>query len=712
MKQLLQSFKDGAITIVDAPAPEATNGKILINTNFSLISIGTEKMLVEFGKASYLNKVRQQPEKAKMVWDKIKTNGLLSTLDSVRAKLNDPIPLGYSNVGVVAEVGDGVKNFKPGDRVVSNGAHADVVTISENLCAKIPNEVDDETAAFTVVASIGLQGIRLIQPTLGESVVVIGAGLIGLLTIQLLHAHGCRVLALDVDEQKLALAEKFGASVHLVSDDEEAIDAGFAFSDGCGVDAVIITASTKSSSPISQAARMSRKRGRIVLVGVTGLEFNRSEFYEKELTFQVSCSYGPGRYDKNYEQQGLDYPIGYVRWTEQRNFMAVLHMMAKGVLNVKPLITHKFLFTESQKAYQILDSDKQALGIILKYDTQPTLRHEKVVIINASYETYFKDKPVIGVLGAGNYASRVLIPAFKNAKVNLHTIVSEGGLHGAVCGRKQGFLRSSSKAQDVFANKEINTVVIATRHNSHARFVIDAINAGKNAFVEKPLALNIEELSAIEAAYHSMMLQKSIHLMVGFNRRFSSQIKIMHDLLRPINEPKTVIITVNAGHISQENWIQDRHIGGGRILGEACHFIDLLRFLIGAEIIAKTVNCIGNYPGLEVRDDKATITLGFVDGSLGTIHYFANGSPKFQKERIEVFTKGRILQLNNFRKLKAYGWPNFSGKNLFKQDKGQKECVHQFVSAISAGLEPVIPIKELFEVARVNIEIADMLANL
>lgn len=709
MKQILQSFRDGSTAIINAPAPLPTSGKVLINTNRSLISLGTEKMLVDFGKASYINKIRQQPDKAKMVMEKIQTNGLLATLDSVNAKLNDPIPLGYSNVGIIESIGSGVSGFKRGDRVVSNGSHADVVLVPDNLCAKIPDSVDDETAAFTVLASIGLQGVRLIKPTLGETVAVIGVGLIGLLTVQILKAHGCHVLALDIDSKNLAIAEMFGAATHKIEDDDGAINAGLTYSEGFGVDAVVITASTKSSSPVSQAARMCRKRGRIVLVGVTGLELKRSEFYAKELTFQVSCSYGPGRYDLNYEQKGLDYPIEYVRWTEQRNFKAVLQLMASGKLNVAPLITHRFNFESSEDAYQVLNDDKSALGIILKYSSPTSKRHDLFVKIKNSYKNYSADKPIVGVIGAGNYASRLLIPAFKRAKANLHTIVSQGGLNGAICGEKLGFLNSASDAAYIFSNDEINTVVIATRHDTHSKFVVEALNSGKNVFVEKPLALNLAELSAIEAAYHSSALQKKLHLMVGFNRRFAPHVQIISKLLAPIKEPKVILITVNAGSLSKDNWLQDKNVGGGRILGEGCHFIDLLKFLIGAKITSTSVNCLGNYSGLDIKDDVSTINLGFADGSMGTIHYLANGSPKFPKERIEVFANGGILQLDNFRKLRGYGWPNFVRKSILKQDKGQKECVQQFVSSLVNGFETPVPIAEIFEVTRVNIEIAKML---
>ncbi len=418
MKQILQDMAKGGSNLVEAPAPKASTGNLLIDTSISLISAGTERMLVDFGKASLLDKARQQPDKVKMVLEKVQTDGLMTTLEAVQSKLAQPLPLGYCNVGVVNAVGEGVQGFKEGDRVVSNGPHADVVRVPKNLCALIPDNVSDEEASFTVVASIGLQGIRLAEPTLGEAFVVTGVGLIGLLTVQLLRAQGCRVLAIDYDDAKLELAKQFGAEVCNPGKGEDPVAAGMAFSRGNGVDGVIITASTKSNDPVTQAARMSRKRGRIILVGVTGLELNRADFYEKELTFQVSCSYGPGRYDANYEDNGQDYPYAFVRWTEQRNFEAILDMMASGQVDVKPLITNRFKFEDAAQAYELLTSDKSALGILLQYQSDSSVRHEKSITLN-SEATFEASKPVVGFVGgAGNYASRMLIPAFKSGALN------------------------------------------------------------------------------------------------------------------------------------------------------------------------------------------------------------------------------------------------------------------------------------------------------
>ena len=670
-------------------------------------------MLVGFGKASYFEKARQQPEKVKMVLEKILTDGLMTTVEAVQSKLSQPLPLGYCNVGVVAELGAGVDGFKIGDRVVSNGPHADVVKVPKNLCARIPDAVDDESAAFVVVASIGLQGIRLAQPTLGEAFVVTGVGLIGLLTVQLLRAQGCRVLAIDFDESKLELARQFGAATCNPGAGEDPVAAGMAFSRGLGVDGVLITASTKSSDPVTQAARMCRKRGRIVLVGVTGLELSRADFYEKEISFQVSCSYGPGRYDPNYEEKGQDYPLGFVRWTEQRNFEAVLDMLASGHLNVQPLITHRFAFEDAPTAYAALTDDKSGLGILLQYNSPVAERAVRSVTL-APTAQFDAQRPVLGFIGAGNYASRMLIPAFKAAGAQFHTIVTAGGINGVIHGEKAGFAEASTDMTAMLANTTINTVAIVTRHDTHARFVAQALQAGKNVFVEKPLAIHHAELAEVEAAYAQAHAGSGVkgsggpQLMVGFNRRFSPQVQKMKALLVPVKEPKSFIMTMNAGAIPADHWTQGNAVGGGRIIGEACHFIDLMRFLAGSPIVSVQARRMGDAPGVAITEDKASITLGFGDGSFGTILYLANGAASFPKERVEVFAAGRVLQLDNFRKLKGYGWPGFSKLNLWKQDKGQNACAAAFLQAVNTG-SPAIPVGEIFEVARVTIDIAEQL---
>jgi predicted dehydrogenase/threonine dehydrogenase-like Zn-dependent dehydrogenase len=709
MKQVLQNLSTGQTELIESPVLQNRKGALLIDTTVSLISAGTERMLVEFGRSGLLAKARSQPGRVRQVLDKVATEGLTTTLGAVRAKLAQPLPLGYSAVGVVRECWfDG---FRKGDRVVSNGPHADVVLVGGRLCARIPDNVSDEAAAFTVVASIGLQGIRLAAPTLGECFVVTGVGLIGLLVVQMLRAHGCHVLAIDFDPAKLELARRFGAEVCNPEAGADPVAAGMAFSRGVGVDGVIITASTRSSDPVTQAARMSRKRGRIVLVGVTGLELDRADFYEKELSFQVSCSYGPGRYDPAYEEAGHDYPTGFVRWTEQRNFEAVLDLMASGALDITPLITHSFPFEQAPLAYEALATDKRALGILLTYGHDVEARHSRTVnLFPASVSaTPVSDigpsTTVTGFIGAGNYASRMLIPAFKAAGAQLRTVMSVGGTNAVVLGRRMGFAVASSDTDAVMADPTLDVIAIATRHDSHARLVVQALSSGKHVFVEKPLALSLDELAEVEAAFN----RAGRHLMVGFNRRFAPQVQKMKQLLGTVNAPKSFVMVMNAGAIPANHWTQDPKVGGGRIVGEACHYIDLMRFLADAPITSVGAKSLGPNDAETIVEDKAAITLGFADGSFGTIHYLANGGASFPKERIEVFTSGRTLQLDNFRKLRGFNWPGFRKLNLWRQDKGQAACVSAFLDSIRTGGPQPIPASELFEVARVTIEAAGMI---
>lgn len=712
MKQILQHLKTGETQIIEIPCPAVQRGQVLIRSSHTLISAGTERMLVEFGKANWIEKARQQPDKVRMVLDKIKTDGLIPTIDAVFNKLDQPLPLGYCNVGRVLELGTGVSGFSVGDRIASNGKHAEVVNVPFNLCAKVPANVGDEEAAFTVVAAIGLQGIRLVQPTLGETIVVIGLGLIGLLTVQLLRAQGCRVLGIDFDAEKLTLAQQFGAEVVNISKGEDPISTAKFFSRHRGVDAVIITASTKSNDPVHQAAHMCRKRGRIVLIGVTGLELSRADFYEKELSFQVSCSYGPGRYDPNYEEKGFDYPVGFVRWTEQRNFEAVLDMMATGRMDVKPLISHRFAINDAQKAYELVSSDSPSMGILLKYPTseekpESELRQTKVKTGPFIAQS---GKPVLAFIGSGNYSTAVLVPAFKKTGVQLKMVASNGGVSGTHVASKFGFEQTTTDIKNILEDSTINTVVITTRHDSHAQLVCKALDAGKHVFVEKPLALTLDQLQRIESSYHgAIAIDQNRLLMVGFNRRFAPQVQKIKLLMEEVKEPKVFIMTVNAGYIPADHWTQDPLVGGGRIIGEACHFVDLLRFLSGQKITKFQTIAVGKPSGTFSNEDKSSITLQFEDGSIGTILYLANGNKSFPKERLEIFAAGRTLQLDNFCKLKGFGWPGFSKMNLWRQNKGQRECSTAFVKSIEQGTFSPIAFEELMEVSRITIEIAESL---
>ena len=701
MKQILQSLSDGTTRVEEVPSPSPLSGYAIIQTTKSLVSVGTERMLIDFGKAGWINKARSQPEKVKMVLGKMKTDGFTATYDAVKSKLDQPLPLGYCNVGKILD--GSYLGLKKGTRVVSNGHHAEVVRIPGNLVVVIPDEVDDESAAFTVLGAIAMQGVRLVKPTIGETIVVTGLGLIGLLTVQILKANGCRVLGLDFDTAKCQLAKQFGAEIVDLSQGQDPILIARAYSRGRGVDGVIITASSISNDIVHQAADMCRKRGRIVLVGVVGLNLNRADFYEKELSFQVSCSYGPGRYDEEYEDKGRDYPFGFVRWTEQRNFEAVLDLIASGSLDVKPLISHQFKIEDAVAAYDKLD-DQSSLGIMLDYQatsggfvTNRTVKLSEQTVGQAQ-------KGNVAFIGGGNYASRVLIPAFRRAGANLIALVTSGGTSAIYHGKKNGFRAASTDLGQALGDTT-DTLVIATQHNLHALQTVQALEKGKHVFVEKPLALCHEEINKIESAQN---ISKTI-VMVGYNRRFSPHILKIKSLLDVKASPKSFIMTMNAGEIPKEHWTQDAEVGGGRIIGEACHYIDLMRFLAGSKI--KTYNAvkIGENNFMQITEDKALISLTFEDGSIGSIHYFANGGKSFPKERIEVFCDNAVLQLDNFRKLRGFGWKGFKKMNLWSQDKGQESCVRAFMNSVREGSDSPIPQDEIFEVARVSVDIAESL---
>jgi predicted dehydrogenase len=685
MKQILQNLSSGQTELAEVPCPSVSHGKLLIRTTRSLISAGTERMLVEFSKGTLLQKARAQPDKVQQVLDKIKTEGLLPTLESVFKRLGEPLPLGYCNVGRVLEVGSGVTGFAIGDRVISNGPHAEFVCVPKNLCAKIPENVDDDSAAFTVLSAIGLQGIRLMQPTLGERVVVFGAGLIGLLTIQLLRANGCSVMAVDVNPSRLKLAEQFGA-VTCQAQQSDPVNAAMAWTEGAGVDAVLITASAKDDSIMHQACSMSRKRGRIILVGVVGLSLRRDDFYAKELTFQVSCSYGPGRYDERYEEKGEDYPLGFVRWTEQRNFEAILAAIASGHLNVLPLITDRVDFADAAEAYSKILSQPGTLGVVLKY-LESAVDARTIQVHRPSQAT---GKVVAAMFGAGNFAKMTMAPALQRTASRLKYVVakSNGAAATHIAG-KYRFENASTEGEVVLRDSEVNVVFIATGHASHASLAIQALKGGKHVFVEKPLALNIEQLRDIICAAQGC---PQLQLMVGFNRRFSPHVIKARQLLAGRSEPLAMHFSCNAGIIPSNVWVHDPISGGGRIIGEACHFLDLLAHLADSPIVTVSAARMGE--GVAVKDDKMTIAISFQDGSVGTVNYFGNGHKGYPKERLEIFSEGRVLQLDNFRVLQGWGFKSFRRLKT-KLDKGHQAQFAAFVDRVAAGGAPLIPLEEL-----------------
>lgn len=697
MKQILQNLGSGETLLADVPDPLPRPGHLLIQTRSSLVSIGTERMLVEFGQASLIQKARQQPDKVRQVIDKIRTDGLFSTIEAVRNKLDQPIPLGYCNAGVVIDAS--ADGFKPGDRVASNGPHAELVSVPRNLCVKIPDEVSDESASFAVLSSIGLEGIRLAGPTLGEKFVVYGLGLIGLVTVQLLRAHGCEVLGIDVNLDRLKRAGGYGAQTALAGDNSDPVTAVQSWTNGRGADGVVITASAKTDDIVHQAAQMCRKRGRIVLVGVVGLNLRRADFYEKELTFQVSCSYGPGRYDDRYEQAGHDYPLGYVRWTEQRNFEAVLEMIRTGRLEVESLVSHRFAFDQALKAYEAVGKDRNALGVILEYpaDRKPAPRVDFPVV-----RTTAVGKSVVGVIGAGNFSTMTLMPALNRIGARVARVADLNGVAARHLASKYGAEQAVTDYREVLRDPEINTVFIAVGHHLHARFVVESLEAGKHTLVEKPLAMNEAELKQIlkVSGVRCEVAGETPLLMVGFNRRFSPHAIRMRELLSARSEPLALTMTVNAGIIPPDHWVHDPVRGGGRIIGEACHFLDLFVFLTGSRIRTVAAAMMGG--SAVVKNDKMSIALGFDDGSVGTVNYFANGSKSYPKEILEVFSEGRVLRLENFRVLTGYGFRGFRKLKTWRQDKGHEAEFRAFIGRAAEGGAPLIPLAELVNVTRAS----------
>jgi len=680
MKQIIQDLKGGKTILEEVPTPMVRDGHVLIKTSRSLVSLGTERMLVQFGKANYLQKARQQPEKVKMVLNKIKSDGLKPTVDAVFRKLNEPMPLGYCQTGEVVEVGSGVDEIQIGDRVVSNGSHAEYVCVPQNLVAKIPDNVSYDEAVFTVIGAIALQGIRLIHPGYGETVVVTGLGLIGLIAAQLLQANGCHVIGLDFDAKKIEMAQSWGIDAVQVNENIDVVNSIMQKTNEVGADAVLITASTKSSDVIAQAAQMSRQRGKIVLVGVIGLDINRADFYEKELSFQVSCSYGPGRYDSNYEQKGMDYPVGFVRWTEKRNFNAILQSLAKNQLDVTPLITEKIPLEEYEKIYGNMDNG-HSIASILEYSSEQEI--SRTVLVNKN--TFAGTKGVLGIIGAGNFTNATILPVLKSHKASIKYISSAGGLSAKINAKKFNISAVTTDYKEILKDTEVDGVVITTRHNNHAVQVIESLQAGKHVFVEKPLALNMQELGEIESAKN----QSGKAVMVGFNRRFSP---FVIDIKKRLGTtPINVIANMNAGSIPSDHWLQDLKIGGGRIIGEACHLIDLITYLTGSLVKEVIMNAHGKNPS--IGTDNVCILLKYENGSMGTINYFSNGHKGYSKERIEVYDSGKTMIVDNFRSSKYYGCKS-SGMSK-TQDKGHKKEFELFLHFLKNGGEVPISFSDI-----------------
>ena len=690
MKQIIQDLKTGQTILEEVPAPAVRPGCVLIRTTRTLVSLGTERMLVEFGKANLIDKARQQPDKVRQTLDKLRTDGIMPTLEAVFNKLGQPLPLGYCNVGRVVEAGKGASGFAVGDRVVSNGNHAEFVCVPQNLVAKVPDGVSDDEAAFTVIASIALQGIRNLRPELGETVVVTGLGLIGLIAAMLLKANGCRVVGIEFDKAKNAIAEKNGILTVNPAEGADPVRFVEELTGGVGADGVLITASSKSDDIIHQACQMCRKRGRLVLVGVVGMNMRRDDFYKKELSFTVSCSYGAGRYDEEYENKGHDYPVAYARWTEKRNFEAVLQTLEAGSLDVRQLITEEVDLQDYAQIYG--DMRKQgSIASIIRFPEDAL--ESRTVELAAGTAAAPGGK--FGIIGAGNYTSSMVVPCLRKAGAPIRGIASAGGLNAKILARKAGAELASSDYRELLSDPQVGTVIITTRHNLHAPMVREALESGKNVFVEKPLCLNEEQLEGIlEAAGKA---PEGTTLTVGFNRRFSPFAVKMKSILG--DAPMNIVATMNAGFIPPEVWVHDLETGGGRIIGEACHFIDLCSFLAGSPVAAVCMNALGENP--EDNTDNASILLRFENGSNAVINYFANGSKSYPKEKVEVFCQGKVLSLDNWRKLSAFGVRGFRTVRG-RMDKGQARQFALLTERLRKGGEPLIPLGSIVNTTRAS----------
>ncbi len=699
MKQVEQNYRSGALRVVEVPVPQARAGSLLVATRVSLISAGTERQLVELAKSSLAGKALARPDLVRRVITKAQREGLAPTLEKVFAKLDTPIPLGYSLAGSVIETGFGVADARAGDRVACAGAgianHAEINAVPKNLCVPIPKGVDDEEAAFVTVGAIALQGVRVAAPTLGERVVVEGLGLIGLLAVQLLKANGCRVLGFDPSPERTALARELGAD-EAVS--EGLIEAATAFTEGRGADAVIITASAKSSEPVNTAAELSRLKGRVVVVGSVGMELDREAFYKRELDLRLSMSYGPGRYDPSYENEGHDYPFAYVRWTEQRNMQAFLELVAARRVTPKALVTHRFPIAEAEEAYRLMTDGTPHLGILLTYPEQEDrVLSRRLALRPAAVPRMGEAR--IGFIGFGNYAKSTLLPALRKAGGGILTgVATATGVSARHAAERFGFAFAATDAAEVLADESTDTVFIATRHNSHADLVVAALEAGKHVFCEKPLAMNREELAAVLAT----AARAPGRLTVGFNRRFAPLMVEAKAALAGRTAPLVMLYRVNAGAIPRDNWIQGAE-GGGRIVGEVCHFVDALTYLCGAPPVE--VRAIA----AEGHGDAVSVLLRMADGSTGTIVYSSIGDAAAPKEYLEALGDGRLMRLDDFRRLTGTVRGRTRTRRHGRQDKGQRGLVAAFLAATRKGAEPPIPLAELAAVTEATFAIEEAL---
>lgn len=699
MKQLLQNMRDGKTVVEEVPMPTPRAGMALVKTEASLVSAGTERMVVEFAEKSLVGKARSRPDLVRQVVDKMQREGVVPTVQAAFNRLDQPMALGYSSAGTIIELGSGMDGFHVGQRVACAGGgyavHAEYNVVPRNLLTPLPDNVDFESAAFTTLGAIALHGFRLAEPQLGESVAVIGMGLLGLLTGQIAAAAGCHVMGIDVNPERIALASSLGLQACLR---EGAEDLAVAFTANRGFDVVIICADTSSNDPVELAGAIARDRAKVVATGAIGLTFPRKVYYEKELSFINSRSYGPGRYDASYEENGKDYPLGYIRWTEGRNFEAIVDLLASEKLKVESLITHRFPIEKATEAYEVITGKKQEpfLGVLLTYaSANSDVRSARIEFRTPNAPS--TSRVALGVLGAGLFANATLLPALKKVEgIELVGIASAGGLHAQHSAKKFGFAYAASSDNEIINDPKVSTVAILTRHDTHADLVVKALQAGKHVFVEKPLALNSDQLSAIS---EQILASHSSLLTVGFNRRFAPLAQQLGEFLGNRSEAIYAHYRVNAGYIPLNHWTHDPDQGGGRIIGEGCHFIDFITFLVGAAPVSVSAVALPN--GGKYREDNASMTFTFPDGSIGVVDYLADGDKSFPKERVEVFCGGRVAVLDDFRKLEMVG----DGRRKTvkgAQDKGWKDEWVAFAKAIREGGKPPVSYEQLIGVTKAS----------
>jgi len=691
MQKLIQNYKTGRLELAEIPFPQLKEGYICVKNYYSLISAGTEKTKIDTAKKNLIGKAKSRPDLVKQVIDKARNDGLINTWKTVNQRLNTPISLGYSSAGMVLEVKGDVAGLRQGDLVACGGDyanHAEIICVPKNLSVKIPNGVRLDHAAFATVGAIAMQGVRQSSVQIGEKVAVIGLGLIGLIVVQILKASGCQVIGIDLDTEKLDLSRKLGCHKAVLANDNSFQKKVFDFSDGYGVDACILTAGTNSNGPIEQAGEITREKGKVIILGAVGMKIPREPYYRKEIDIKLSRSYGPGRYDKNYEEKGYDYPLGYVRFTEQRNMASFLDLIKNEQILIDPIITHRFPIEDANSAYDLIQGDNKEnyLGILLEYKRKETEIPKRVELHHRPLD----HKIILGVIGAGNYATSCLLPLLKsNPHISLGSICTATGMTAIDVAKKFGFQSADSNVEQIFS--ESDAIMIATRHNEHAYYTLKALQKGKPVYCEKPLLIKQEELNKF-LSLSSNKINGSI--MVGFNRRFAPATEMIKAHFQSINSPKQILIRVNAGFIPFNHWIQDPDIGGGRIIGEACHFVDLVIALTNAiikNVCSLAITKVNCNPMLW---DDFTITLELTDGSIGTIVYTSVGDKAFPKEYIEVFSEGRIGIIKDFKSVELWSNGKVKQKKWSRQDKGQRKLIETWIKDLQKGMSP-IPFHEI-----------------